>query len=96
MIYPISDNSNFDVDYYQKTHIPMVDDHIGDHVQSIIVTSGLAGGPDQPPRYHAIATLTFANQSDMDTALAAAGPVLEDIPNFTNVAPDMLIGEVIS
>jgi hypothetical protein len=32
----------------------------------------------------------------MDAALAAAGPVLDDIANFTNVTPDMLIGQVIS
>jgi hypothetical protein len=28
----------------------------------------------------------------MKAGLGAAGPLLEDIPNFTNVQPDMLIG----
>jgi len=27
--------------------------------------------------------------------MAAAGPVLADLPNFTNVKPNMLIGDVI-
>ncbi|MFK7939749.1 MAG: EthD family reductase [Roseovarius sp.] len=96
VIYPVSDRSQFDMNYYQNTHLPMVSDHMGQHIQSFIVTHGLAGGPDTPPGYHAVATLLFSDQAEMDAALAAAGPVLDDIPNFTNVSPDMLIGEVIS
>ena len=31
----------------------------------------------------------------MNDAMSKAGPVLADLPNFTNVKPQMLIGEVI-
>ena len=31
----------------------------------------------------------------MDAAMQAAGPALDDIPNFTDVQPQILIGEVI-
>lgn len=96
VIYPISDTSSFDMEYYQNTHMPLVGEHIGKHVQSVVVTKGLAGGPDVPAGYHAVATLLFAGQAELDAALGDAGPVLADIPNFTNVSPDMLIGEVIS
>ena len=30
----------------------------------------------------------------MDAAMPKMGPAIEDIPNFTNVQPEMLIGEV--
>jgi hypothetical protein len=37
----------------------------------------------------------FKNQSAMDLALSKASVVMEDIPNYTNTDPVMLIGEVI-
>ena len=40
--------------------------------------------------------MIFKNQSAMDLALSGAGPVLEDILNFTNTEPVMLIGEIVS
>ena len=58
------------------------------------MTKGNAGGPVTPPGYHAIATILFADQATMDAALPKLGPAIEDIPNFTNVQPEMLIGEV--
>jgi len=96
VIYPNSNDSTFDMDYYQNTHMPLVGEHMGAHIQTVLVTQGLAGGPDLPPGYHAVATMTFAGQAELDAALAAAGPVIDDIANFTNAAPDMLIGQVIS
>lgn len=96
VIYPVSDGSKFDLEYYRNTHLPMVDDHMGAHIQNAVVTYGIAGGPDIAAGYHAVATLIFAGQAELDAAMAVAGPVIDDIANFTNVAPDMLIGEVIS
>ncbi len=96
VIYPISDGTTFDFDYYTSTHFDLVGEHMGPHIDSMLVTKGLAGGPDTPPGIHAIASIVFKDQDAMNAALAAADPVLADIPNFTNVQPQMLIGEVIS
>jgi hypothetical protein len=49
-----------------------------------------------PPAYHAVATIVFADQAAMKSALRASGPVNADVPNFTNVRPQVLIGEVIA
>lgn len=95
VIYPIKPGTKFDMDYYADTHMQMVNDHMGNHIASLVVTKGLAGGPDTPPPYYAVATMTFADQAALDTALNAAGPVVADIPNFTNTIPQMLVGEVI-
>lgn len=95
VIYPIADDTQFDMDYYLSTHMPLVGEHMGAHIQSTLVTKGLAGGPDTPPAFYAVATLTFADQAAMDAAMGAAGPVVGDIPNFTNTTPHMLVGEVI-
>ncbi len=95
VIYPVSDGKKFDYAYYADTHMKIVDQHIGPHLQSIVVTKGLSGGPDVPAPFFAIATMTFADQAAMDTAMQAARPALDDIPNFTNVQPQVLIGEVL-
>jgi uncharacterized protein (TIGR02118 family) len=95
VLYPISNGSTFDFDYYTATHFPLVGEHMGPHIEAISASKGLAGGPDTPPAFHAVATLTFADMDKMQAALAVAGPVLADIPNFTNSAPQMLIGEVL-
>ena len=95
VIYPVEDGSHFDMDYYLGTHMQLVEKHMGAHIESTLVTKGLAGGPDTPPPFHAVATMTFADQAAMDGAMAAAGPVLEDIPNFTDTRPQMLVGEVV-
>lgn len=92
-IYPISEGATFDYDYYVETHIPMVKDVFGAHgLSAISASKGLAGGPDAPPGYFAVATMVFPDEASMGAALGAAGPVLADIPNFTTVQPDLLIG----
>ena len=74
----------------------IVGETMGEHIQSTLVTKGIAGGPDVPAGFYAIATIVFENQSAMDLALSKADTTLGDIPNFTNTEPVMLIGEVIS
>ncbi|MBY6056251.1 EthD family reductase [Leisingera daeponensis] len=96
VIYPVTEGTKFDHAYYAGTHMQIVDEHMGAHIQTIVVTKGLAGGPDVSAPYYAIATMTFADQAAMGAAMKAAGPALEDIPNFTDVKPQILIGEVIS
>lgn len=96
VIYPVSDDTHFDYDYYASTHMQIVAEHMGPHIQSRLVTKGLAGGPDTPPPFYAIATMVFADQAAMAAALKASGPVMSDLPNFTNVQPQMLVGDVIA
>lgn len=95
VIYPVAEGTTFDHDYYLGTHMPMVGAHIGEHLSGTLVTKGLAGGPDTPPGSHVIATLTFADKAQMDAAMGKLGPLLADIPNFTNTQPSVLIGEVV-
>jgi uncharacterized protein (TIGR02118 family) len=96
VVYPIMDGTKFDFEYYTKTHMPMVREVVGQFMIGTTITKGLASGPDTPPGFHLIATHVFADQQAFDAGMAVAGPVLADIPNFTNVQPQMLIGEVLS
>ncbi len=95
VLYPTDDNTTFDHEYYAAKHIPIVNEHMGPHLDGVTIVKGLAGGPDVPAGFHTIATMTFKDQAALDAALGAAGPALEDIPNFFSGQPKMLIGEVV-
>jgi uncharacterized protein (TIGR02118 family) len=96
VLYPVGDETQFDHDYYTATHIPLVGEHMGAHIESTSISKGLAGGPDVPAGFYVVATMVFAGMESLQAALEVAGPVLADIPNFTDSEPKMLIGEIIS
>jgi uncharacterized protein (TIGR02118 family) len=94
VLYPVGDDTTFDHAYYATTHMDLVDQHMGAHIASVQASKGLAGGPNVPAPYHAITTITFADQGAMGFAMKEAGPVMADIANFTNIQPQILIGEI--
>lgn len=94
VVYPVTETTTFDYDYYFDTHMPLVEKHMGAHIQEAFATRGVSGPPGQPAPYYAIATMTFADQAALNAALGALGPVVADIPNFTNAEAQMLIGHV--
>ena len=96
VLYPLTENTKFDHAYYTQTHLPLVGEHMDEHIQSTSVSKGLAGGPDVPAGFYVVATMIFASMDNLQAALKVAGPVRADIPNFTTVEPQMLIGEVIA
>ncbi|WP_425097584.1 EthD family reductase [Tropicibacter sp. S64] len=95
VIYPAAEGSRFDMDYYTETHLPMVGTHWGPLIERTLVTRGLAGGPDVPAGYHAIASIVFKDADALNTALETGGPLIADIENFTDCPVQMLIGEVV-
>lgn len=96
VLYPVGDGTSFDHDYYTKTHLPLVDRHFGPHLERTLVTriSAAAGGGSAA--YHVIATLVFLDRAAFDAAMAAAQPVLDDIPKFTDTTPEMQVGDVLA
>ncbi len=92
VLYPVGDDTHFDHDYYTTTHIPLVGEHMGEHIASTSISKGLAGGPDVPAGFYVVATMVFASMDNLQAALEVAGPVLADIPKFTNT--ERTIGSV--
>lgn len=95
VLYPTAGGTTFDHDYYAQKHMTIVGECMGPHIASTVIVKGLAGGPDTPPGFHAVATMTFADEAALEAAMGAAGPALSDIPNFYNGEPQMLVGAVI-
>lgn len=96
VLYPASEDATFDYDYYVKTHLPLIEEHMGEWIETVEASRGLASGPDVPPTYLLIATITFADENALNTAMNEKGGVIvDDVANFTNVRPQILIGEVL-
>lgn len=94
VLYPVTEGTHFDIDYYYDQHTAVLQEHMGAHLERTLVTRGMADGGGGPSPFYAIATLVFADEAARGAGLAAAGPVLADLPNFTNVQPLMVLGEV--
>ena len=97
VLYANQPDARFDFDYYTGKHLPMVRDKLGHACQGIAADKGLAGGtPDAPPPYIAIAHLFFESVDAFNTAFGpVADDILGDIPNYTNLSPDVQISEVL-
>ena len=51
VMYPITETTNFDYDYYFGKHMEIVGETMGEHIQSTLVTKDIAGGPDVPAEF---------------------------------------------
>lgn len=89
ILYPKTDESTFDMDYYTSTHMPMLADALGDACKGWGASS-CKGGP-----WAAIGWASVESQDAFDAAMAEhGGKIMGDVPNYTNVAPELVIGEV--
>ena len=96
VLYPSGVGSKFDMDYYLQRHIPMVQRRLGAPLKRVAVERGLVGGaPGAPPPYLAAAHLYFESVEAFQGAFAPhAGPIMSDVPNYTNTTPLIQISEV--
>ena len=96
VLYPSGAGSKFDMDYYLQHHIPMVQRRLGAPLKRVAVERGLAGGaPGAPPPYLAACHLYFESVEAFQGAFAPhAGPIMSDVPNYTNTTPLIQISEV--
>jgi uncharacterized protein (TIGR02118 family) len=96
VLYPAGDSTKFDMDYYCKNHMPMVQQKLGAACKSVAVEQGLAGGaPGSAPTYAAMGHLYFDSVAEFQ---AAFGPhtaaIMADVPNYTNIQPVLQVSEV--
>jgi len=96
LMYPRTEESHFNMDYYLEHHMPLLAGLLGDNLDRYEVDEGIGGAaPGDPPPYAVICYLYFAN-TDALRALGKSGPeVMTDLPNFTNVQPQIQISRII-
>jgi len=90
MMYPVSDEATFDLDYYKTTHM-------GDIVKRTpgVVRYEIDEAIDGP--YFMVGQIYFESAEALDAAMNAptAGEALADIPNFTNIQPVMQVSRIL-
>ena len=97
VFYANTPGAKFDHAYYCNVHMPLVKRLMGSHLQSYSVDKGLAGGtPDAPALFVCAGHLLCAS---VEAFQAGFGPnaqqILGDIPNYTDISPQIQISEVL-
>ena len=96
--YPNEEGKKFDMDYYVNKHIPML--------ACLLTPGGLIRGevekgisgtdPNSPPMYVAVACLYFSAVEEVHAVFSTHGrAIMGDIPNYTDIKPQFLIGETV-
>lgn len=89
ILYPKTDDTTFDMDYYTTKHMPMFVDALGEACTGWGVSAPAA-------KYHAVAWATVTSKEAFDSAMAEHGAaVIGDVPNYTNTRAEMIIGDII-
>ena len=89
IMYPKTDDSTFDMDYYCSTHMPMLAKALGDACTGWGASTVGAGA------WEAIGWANVESQEAFDVAMKEHGAaIMGDVPNYTNVAPELVVGQI--
>jgi uncharacterized protein (TIGR02118 family) len=97
VMYPNTPGARFNHEYYRDKHMPLVKARMGDACQYYTVDKGLAGGaPGAPAPFVGMCHIYC---SSVETFQAGFGPhakeIMADIPNYTDISPQVQISEVV-
>ncbi|MBI1848033.1 MAG: EthD family reductase [Candidatus Rokubacteria bacterium] len=98
VLYPGGEGKTFNHDYYVQKHMALVKTRLGPALVRCEVDKGLAGGtPGAPAPFATIGHLYFNSLGDFQSGMQAHGKeFFADIPNFTNIQPQVQISEIIA
>ena len=90
VLYPAAEGSTFDLDYYKDKHVAIVNRTL--KPTRFDIEKGIDGQP-----FMAIGHLYFDSMEALQAGMGSpdAGETMTDIPNFTNVQPQIQISEVV-
>jgi uncharacterized protein (TIGR02118 family) len=97
VMYPASAGAKFDMDYYRKTHLPLVHARWDDGgLRELKIMTGVGAPGGGPAAYSVIALLTFDSVAAVDQAVARHGAeIIGDIPKFSSVQPVIQVNNVL-
>lgn len=98
VMYPNESGKRFDENYYLNSHIPMVQRLLGP--MGLVrgeVDKGVSGtDPNAPPDYIIIGHLYFNTADEVHAAFTThAREIMGDIPNYTDIRPQIQISETL-
>jgi uncharacterized protein (TIGR02118 family) len=97
VMYPYAEGKTFNMDYYETKHMPMVAGYLGSNLVKYTIEKGTASGiPNTPLPFMAIGTFYIKDLKAYQDAIAPNRDAIRaDFPNYTNVAPVILVSEVV-
>ena len=95
VLYPRTEASYFDIDYYCNKHIPMVLAMFAEACNGASVEQAVESTSDTEQPFHAVGHLHFDSLEQFNEVFSSnQQAVMNDIPNYTNSQPVIQIGEV--
>lgn len=97
VMYANTPGARFDHEYYANKHMPLVKRKLGKACKSYTVDKGLAGGaPGAPATYVAMCHIFCDSVEAFQAAFEPnAKEIMADIPNYTDLPPQIQISEVV-
>ena len=96
ILYPNGEDKTFDMDYYEKKHMPMVAGFLGKNLKFYEIDKGIAGrtSNDKVP-FVAIGYFYINDVAEYNKAIAQnRDAVINDFKNYTNIQPVVQISEI--
>jgi len=96
ILYPGGDDKTFDMDYYEKKHMPMVAAYLGKNLKFYEIDKGIGGRtPNDKAPYVAIGYFYITDVAEYNKAIAQnRDAIISDFKNYTNIQPVVQISEV--
>lgn len=96
ILYPNGDDKTFNMDYYEKKHMPMVAGFLGKNLRFYEIDKGIAGRtPNDKVPFVAIGYFYITDVAEYNKAIAQnRDAVINDIKNYTNIQPVVQISEI--
>jgi uncharacterized protein (TIGR02118 family) len=96
ILYPNGEDKTFDMDYYEKKHMPMVAGFLGKNLKFYEIDKGIAGRtPNDKVPFVAIGYFYINDVAEYSKAIAQnIDAVINDIKNYTNIQPVVQISEI--
>jgi uncharacterized protein (TIGR02118 family) len=97
ILYPYAEGKTFNMEYYETKHMPMVAKFLGSNLVKYTIDKGVASGiPNTPLPYMAVGSFYVKDLAAYNAAIAPnIAAIRADFANYTNVAPSILVSEVV-
>src|SRR6185503_9396582 len=96
ILYPNGEDKTFDMEYYEKKHMPMVAGFLGKNLKFYEIDKGIAGRtPNDKVPFLAIGYFYINDVTEYNKAIAQnRDAVINDFKNYTNIQPVVQISEI--
>lgn len=96
ILYPDGEGKTFDMDYYEKKHMPMMAGLLGKNLKYYEIDKGIAGRtPNDKAPFVAIGYFYCYDVAEYRKAVAQnIDAILSDVKKYTNIQPAVQISEI--